>query len=302
METLPANGLEALIAVAEHGSLRRAAAALHVQPPAVSYRIKALEERVGTTLFFRTTRSVRLTDAGRALLARVQPAMTEIADSLDDARAHGAGPRGTVRITLPEVAYDLAIAPRLAAFRRAYPEIEVELSFNEAFVDMVAEGFHAGVRLGDHIQQDMVAVRLTPPLRQAVFAAPAYLDAAGRPERPTDLLEHDCIRYRYIASGRIAEWRFLSEPGRPGATMTVDTTGGLVVDSTSTLLNAARRGLGLAWLFRACIEEDLAAGTLETVLDDHTLERPGHFLYFPRANTRIRAFRAFVDFMKLRAE
>ena len=187
MSDLPFSGLQVFLAVAEHGSLRKAADVLGVQPPAVSYRLKSLEERIGTSLFVRTTRSVTLTDAGRALLARARPAITELGDAIEDARASGVVRKGAVRITLPYVAYELAIADKLRAFQDLYPDIELEMSFDEAFVDVVAEGFHAGVRLGHLVREDMIAVRLSPPIREVVFGAPSYFDRCGRPQRPEDL-------------------------------------------------------------------------------------------------------------------
>ncbi len=297
MSRLPLSGLEVFLAVANHGSLRGAADALGVQPPAVSYRLKALEDRMGVALFIRTTRSVQLTDAGRALLARARPAMEELCEALEDARASGIVRRGTVRLTLPYVAYELTIAKKLAAFQSQFPEIELELSFNEAFVDIASEGFHAGVRLGEHIRDDMIAVRLSPPLKQVVFASASYFDKHGRPERPEDLLQHNCIRYRYIASKRIAEWQFHSSEGMT----TIDVQGTLIVNSTNALITAARAGLGIGWLFRPSIEDDLEAGRLESVLDVFSVERPGYFLYYPKANARIEVLRVFIDFMRQRA-
>ena len=297
MEKLPVGALEVFLAIAGQGSLRGAAAALGVQAPAVSYQLKALEDRVGAPLFLRTTRSIRLTDAGRALLARAQPAMTELTEALEDARASGRARKGLVRITLPYLAYELTIARKLAAFQSRFPEIEIELSFNEAFVDIISEGFHAGVRLGDHIREDMIAVRLTPPLKEVFFAAPSYFRKHGRPERPDCLLRHNCIRYRYIASKRIAEWQF---QGTEGVT-TIDVKGNLIVNSTNALVTAVRDGLGIAWLFRLCVEEDLRSGRLESVLESHAVERPGYFLYFPKANARIEVLRVFIDFMKERS-
>ena len=297
MSSLPFGGLEVFLAVANHGSLRGAADALGVQPPAVSYRLKALEDRIGVALFIRTTRSVQLTDAGRALLARARPAMAELCEALEDARASGIVRRGTVRLTLPYVAYELTIAGKLAAFQSQYPEIELELSFNEAFVDIASEGFHAGVRLGEHIRDDMIAVRLSPPLKQVVFASPSYFDKRGRPERPEDLLQHNCIRYRYIASKRFAEWQFHSPEGMT----TIDVQGTLIVNSTNALITAARAGLGIGWLFRPSIEDDLEAGSLESVLYGYSVERPGYFLYYPKANARIEVLRVFIDFMRQQA-
>lgn len=294
MGRLPFNGLEIFLSIAEHGSLRRAADAMGVQPPAVSYQLKALEERIGAPLFTRTTRSVRLTDAGRDLLARAQPAITELGEALDDARASGSSTKGTVRLTLPYVAYQLTIEKKLAAFQTKYPEIELDLSFDDAFVDMTAEGFHAGVRLGDHIQQDMIAVRLSPALQEVVFAAPSYFDKHGRPDQPKDLLRHNCVRYRYITSKRFAEWRFNGADG----ISTIDVRGNLVVNSTNALLSAARAGHGVAWLFRPSVEGDLQDGVLESVLEDYSVKGPAYYLYYPKTNAKIKVLRLFIDYMK----
>jgi len=297
MAKLPFGGLEVFLAVAEQGSLRAAAAALDVEPPAVSYRLKALEDRLGVSLFARTTRSVRLTDAGRVLLTRVQPAMAELGSALEESRAIGPTAKGRIRITLPYVAYELAIAPKLAAFQKRYPDIQLDLSFDEAFVDIVAEGYHAGVRMGDQIHEDMLAVRLTQPLREAFFAAPSYFKGRSRPRHPRDLLDHNCILYRFIGSRRIAAWPFRSAEGAAS----VHVQGNLIVNSTSAVIHAARGGLGIGWLFRQSIAEDLRSGRLESLLGDFAVERPGYFLYYPKANARLEILRIFVEAMKARS-
>lgn len=294
MVRLPVTGLEVFLAIAEHGTLRGAADALGVQPPAISHRLKAFEDKIGVALFVRTTRSVHLTDAGSALLKRAKPAMFELCEAVEEARGLGKTRSGTIKVSLPYVAYQLAIAPKLAAFQKKYPGAELDLSFNEAFVDIALEAFHAGVRMGDHVHEEMVAVRLSPPLKQVFFAAPTYLETHGRPQRPEDLLQHNCIRYRYIASNRIAEWQF---HGAQGIT-SIDVKGGLIVNSTNAVVHAARSGLGIGWLFRPSIEEDLRSGVLESVLDDCVIERPGFFLYYPKENARIEILRIFIDFMK----
>lgn len=294
MDKLPFAGLEVFFAVHKHGSLRSAASALEVQPPAVSYQLKALEERIGVALFVRTTRSVKLTEAGRTLLAKAQPAVADLFEALEAARSSGQSRKGTIRVTLPLDAYEMAIAKKLAAFQQRYPDIVLELSFNEATEDIVAEGFHAGVRQGDIIAEDMIAVRLSPPAKEAVFASPGYFERHGRPSRPEDLMRHTCIRYRYIASQRIAEWQFHGDNG----ITTIDVGGLLIFNSTAAVLSAARDGLGVSWLFRQSVEDDLRAGRLETVLEDFSVERPGYFLFYPRANARIEVLRLFIDFMR----
>lgn len=294
MIDLPVRGLQTFLAVAEHGSLRAAAAALGVHPPAVSHQLKAFEEQVGVTVFARTTRSVKLTDAGRLLLQRAQPAMAELGDALEEARGIGRATKGVIRVTVAYAAYQLALVDRLAAFNEAYPDVQLELSFNESFVDIVSEGFHAGVRMGHLIHDTMVAVRLTPPLKEVYFAATSYLERHGRPAEPRDLLHHNCIRYRYIGSKQFAAWQFQG----PEGVYAVEVTGNLIVDSTTSQIEAAKKGLGLSWLFQGNITEELASGALESVLDDHVVERPGFFLYFPRESTRLRMFRLFVDYLK----
>lgn len=287
-------GLSVLATVVRLGSLTKAAAALGVRPPAISYQLKMLEADIGAPLLARTTRSLSLTDAGRALLDRAAPALAELEGALHDARDRGRAAKGTIRLTLPYIAFDMAVAPRLRDFSRQHPEIELDMSFSEAFVDVVGEGFQGGVRLGENISPDMVAVRLCPPFREVVFAAPSYLEERGRPMTPRDLLGHDCIRYRYITSGRFADWRFRMD----GQVTTVDVGGRLIVNSTAALVRSAVHGNGLGWLFQPAVARELEAGTLESVLGDYAIEHPGYYLYFPRSSGRIPAFRAFVDFMQ----
>jgi len=296
MERISTTGLEVFLAIARHGSLRAAAAALRVQPPAVSQHLKAFETEIGVSLFTRTTRSVQLTDAGRALLQRAEPAFAELREALESARGVGLARKGIIRLTLPYRAYQLTIAPHLAEFQGLYPEIALELSFNEGLVDIVREGFHAGIRLGDRIDQDMIAIRLTPPLKGAYFAAPSYLASHGGPRHPRDLLQHNCIRYRNIASGAIAEWRFAG----PEGVYAVDVTGNLIFNNFRSVVDAALAGLGIGWSLRAGVAEELRAGGLVSLLDRHIVTRPGFYLYFPRANGRIEILRLFIEFMKRR--
>ena len=290
------SGLDVFLAVAEQGSLRAAARVMGVQPPAVSQRLKALEEALGVRLFARTTRSVRLTDAGRALLTRARPAMTELAAALEDARGAGGASKGSLRVTMPWVAYRLVMAGALARFHEAYPEIELELSLDEAFVDVIGAGFHAGIRMGDRVHRDMIALRLTPPLEEVCFAAPAYLEHRGWPQDLGDLLRHNCIRYRFLGSGRMQDWRF----DGPSGAVEVAVGGNLVVNSFTAVVEAARDGLGIGKFFRDDIADDLAGGALEVVLRDRVFTYPGFFLYYPRDYARLAALRALIDVLKAR--
>lgn len=297
MERVPTLSIEVFLAIAEQGSLRGAARVLGLRPPAISYQLKALEDRLGVALVSRTTRSTELTDAGRALLRRAGPAMEELRNAIEDSRSLGQARKGSLRLTLPHIALELGVVTTLAEFRELYPMIEIELSFSDAFIDILTSGFHAGVRLGDHVHEDMMAVRLTPAMKEVFFAAPSYFIQYGVPERPEDLLRHHCIRYRYIASEQIAKWQFKGEHGLT----TIDTKGSWVVNDTGAVVSLAARGLGIGWLFRPIVQDEIQAGRLVAVLDEYVLDRPGLFLYYPKQNTRIEAFRVFVDFVRRRS-
>ncbi len=286
--------LSVFFAIAHHGSLRGAGDFLGIGSPAVSQRLKVLETALDTRLFLRTTRSVELTEAGRLLLARAGPAATEIQDALRAVRGLSTTERGQLRITLPNGAFRLALAPRLAQFSEAYPDIELALSFEEAFVDLISEGFHAGVRLGGAIHGDMIAVPITAPLQDAYVAAPCYLSRRGTPETPDDLLSHNCIRYRYKSSGLPYPWRFQT----PAGETSVEVAGGLVVDNFDAAIEAARAGCGVAQNFRAEVSDDLETGQLVSLLDAYAMNRPAFHLYFPREYATLRVLRAFVDFFK----
>lgn len=294
MSRAPLQGIDIVLAIAEHGSLKAAADALGIKPPAVSQQLKAFERTVGTSLFARTTRSVHLTDAGRAMVQRARPAMAELHAALDDARGAAEAHTGTLRISMPWVAWRLVMADALAALRRDHPGVAVELSLDEAFVDIVARGFHAGIRMGDRIHPDMIALRLTPPLDEICFAAPDYLRRRGSPHRLQDLPAHDCIRYRFQGSGRLQEWRF----DAPGGPVEVAVGGGLVVDSFTAVVQAARDGMGIGKFFRADVDDDLTEGRLVAVLPKQVFRYPGFHLYYPRHNARLPLLRALIAALK----
>src|SRR5579871_3747191 len=190
------DGVEAFLSVAQHRSFRRAAAELGVTPSAMSQAVRALEARVGVALFIRTTRSVGLTEAGERFLARARPAFDELVAASEAARDLARGPTGLLRLAVPPAVVPLILEPLLASFCQAYPEIELEIAAGGELVDLAAEGFDAGIRLGQFIAADMVAVRLTAPFRLVIVGSPAYLARAGRPESPDDLRRHACMRFR----------------------------------------------------------------------------------------------------------
>lgn len=291
---LPLQSLEVFVAIARHGTLRAAADVLGVKPSTVSHQLKALENRLGTALFVRTTRSINPTEAGRALLRGADPAFEQLADAIDSARSSQHEARGALRLSIPEFVYHLVVAPRLSAFVDAFPEIGLEFSVSDAFSDILGEGLHAGFRLGDRIAADMVAVRLTPPLRLAALASPDYLDRRGRPDRPDALLSHSCIRYRFPTSGALYPWVFHGADGD----LEVEVGRGLVADALPVLLDMAERGLGLAYTFRDIADTRLRAGRLEEVLEGCALTVPGIHIYFPREYRSMMALRVFLDYLR----
>lgn len=287
----PFTGLSAFLAVAEAGGFTGAAARLGVSPAAVSQAVKALESRLGTLLFVRTTRRVGLTEAGAALLARVGPATAEIASAVEAAGAMGSEPTGLLRLTVPRMAVPLVVEPVVAALRRSHPRIAVEIAVDDATVDVTARGYDAGIRIGEYVERDMVAVRLTRDIAWSVVGSPAYLDARGRPERPEDLTGHEAIRYRFPSSGALYRWEF----ERDGRALTVDPPGSLIVNDGDLLLSFARAGLGLAYVADIAVAAELASGELEQVLQPFLPRTPGLFLYFPRRAQDQPKLRAFID-------
>ncbi len=298
MDRTPVGGLEVFLAIVRAGSLRAAARALGVGAPAVSHQLRAFERRIGVDLLVRTTRSLELTEAGRALLAGAGPAFEEIVGAIEGTRAIGRSKTGTLRLTLPISAYKIVIAPALAQFQARYPEISLNLSINEELVDIVGEGLHAGFRLGDRVTPGMVAVRLTGPLSPCYFAAPAYLATFGRPRHPGELLDHRCVRYRYRTANRVQDWQFMED----GQTKSVDAPTRLLVDDMETLRQAVRDGQGIGWCLRPMIEDELRAETLETLLDPYVVKLPPYYLYYPDQNRRLEPLRLFIDFLVARRE
>lgn len=289
--TDPFAGLAAFLAVAETGSFTAAAARLGVSPAAVSQTVKALENRLGTPLFLRTTRRVGLTEAGAALLIRARPAAAEILQALETAGEMGEEPAGVLRLTVPRMAVPLVIEPVIPVLRRAHPKVAVEISVEDAAMDLPAHGYDAGIRIGEMVERDMVAVRLTRDIVWSVVASPAYLAARGTPQQPEDLTQHDAIRYRFPTSGAIYRWEF----ERDGRTLTVDPPGSLVVNDGALLISFALAGLGLAYVADIAAEEEIEADRLRPVLQPFLPRSPGLFLYFPRRASIQPKLRAFID-------
>ncbi len=293
MKRATISGIEVFLAIVREGSLRAAARALGVGAPTVSHQLKALEQRMGVDLMVRTTRSLELTDAGQALAAGAAPAFAEIVQAIEGSKAVGRSTTGTLRLTLPRGAYMLVIAPVLAEFRAQYPDVCLDLSINEQLVDIVKDGFHAGIRTGDRLTTDMVAVRLTGPLETCYMAAPSYLARYGRPEHPRDLLRHHCIRHKFFTAKRMGDWQFVED----GQTKTIDPPTTLIFDNMHLVMQAVRDGHGIAWSLRKVIAEDLDAGRLVPILEPFAADLPPFYLYYPEQNRRLELLRLFIDFL-----
>ncbi|AMX96284.1 LysR family transcriptional regulator [Mesorhizobium sp. M7A.F.Ca.CA.002.10.1.1] len=286
-------GIEAFLAVARHRNFRRAAAQLGVTPSAVSQAVRALEARMGAALFVRTTRSVGLTEPGQRFLDRAGPAFEELVAAGEAVRDIGQRPTGLLRLSVPRAVVPLILEPMIASFCRAYPEIELEIAASDEMVDLAAGGFDAGIRLGQFIAVDMVAVRLTPSFSFVVVGSPDYLKRHGRPERVDDLRNHACLRLRR-SNGAIAPWAFVDG----NETIEAMLSGPLIAHDYPTLLGAAMRGVGLAQTPRPIAEAPIAEGKLEPMLDGIAATTPGVFLYHPGKRQVLPKLRAFIDHLK----
>jgi DNA-binding transcriptional LysR family regulator len=291
------DGVEAFLTVAQHRNFRKAAAQLGVTPSAIGQAVRALEARLGATLFLRTTRSVGLTEAGERFLSRAKPAFEELVAASEVARGLGQRPAGLLRLSVPRAVVSILLEPLIASFCENYPEVEVEIAVSEKLVDLAAQGFDAGIRLGQFIAADMVAVRLSPPFRLVVVGSPTYFAHRGRPECPDDLREHACLRLRR-SSGALAPWS-LNDRGRG---LEIAVAGPLIANDFPTMLGAALKGVGLAQVPEPVAAESVAAGKLMQVLQAFAPMTPGVFLYYPSRRQMMPKLRAFVDHVKTRAE
>ncbi|GKQ54544.1 LysR family transcriptional regulator [Bradyrhizobium sp. Ce-3] len=290
------DGVEAFLAVAQHRSFRRAAAELGVTPSAISQAVRALEARLGAVLFIRTTRSVGLTEAGDRFLARARPAFEELVAASGAARELGQKPAGLLRLTVPRSVVPILLEPLIASFCKAYPEIEVELAASEELVDLAAGGFDAGIRMGQFINPDMVAVRLTKPFPFAIVGSPDYLARRGRPKRPDDLREHTCLRLRR-SNGGLAPWS-LHDNGR---SIELAVSGSFIGHDFPTLVGAAVEGVGLAQVPAPLVSGLVKEKKLVRVLEPFATTTPGVFLYYPGHRQIMPKLRAFIDHVKSRS-
>lgn len=283
--------LPVVAAVARLRSFAAAAAALGLGPSAVSHAVRAVEERLGEPLFARTTRSVALTEAGARFLAGVAPALDDISRAFETLAADRGEAVGLLRINAPRVAFAMALTPILARLAWAHPRLIVEAHANDAFVDIVAEGHDAGIRLGESVQQDMVSIRLTPPFKAIMVASPAYLRARGEPTSIAELANHNLIGFRMMGSGALYEW----ELAESGADVSVATRGTAIVTDATYAQDLALAGVGVAYVFEPTVREDIREGRLAWLMPQAAIEEDGLFLYFPRRAQLAPKLRAFID-------
>lgn len=268
--------LAAFAAVVREGSFTRAAAQLGISQSALSQTVQALERRLNLKLLNRTTRSVSPTEAGERLYRTVGPRFTDIEAELAVLGELRGKPAGTVRISASETAVQTLVWPRLQPWLSNYPDIKIEISSDNRFIDIVAERFDIGVRLGADVAKDMIAVRMASDMRMVVVGSPDYLARHPRPRTPQDLTEHDCICMRLPTHGGLLNWEFK----RRGKTTNVHATGRLVFNRTDLVVAAALAGHGLAWVPANIVNESISAGRLIAVLDDWAISYPGHHLYY----------------------
>lgn len=285
--------LEAVAAVARTGGFRSAARELEMSSSALSHAVAGLEARLGVRLFNRTTRSVILSPAGEQFVAEIAPALNAIRTAVENAGEKSAEPSGVLRLNCALGAARMLLEPLILAYNRLYPRVEVEIVTEGALVDIIGQGFDAGIRLAETVPPDMIAIPIQKQQRSAVAGAPAYFRGRNAPKTPNDLLHHRCIRAR-LASGRRYHWEF----ERRGESMMVDVPGPLTLDESGLMLQAALAGAGLAYLPEQTVAPHVAAGRLITVLDDWTPSYPGFCLYFAGRRHIPARLRALVELIR----
>lgn len=285
--------LNAAATIATRKSFRAAANDLGISASALSHAIAALESRLGVRLFNRTTRSVSLTQAGEQFLARVKPAMREIANAMHEVNEQRSTPAGLIRINTSEAAGEQILAPIVTEFLGRYPDVQLEIVTETRLVDIVAESFDAGVRLAELVPRDMVSIPIGKTQRHVVVGAPSYFSSRTQPRSPSDLKEHVCVRYR-LPGGSIYRWEF----AKRGQALNVDINGPLTLDSDRLVLRAALEGTGLAYVSEWNAREALADGRLVQVLSDWTPPYPGLCLYYPSHRHIAAAMRAFTNMIR----
>ena len=283
------DGLLALKLVAAKRNFTAAADELGISPPAISKMIKSLEGKLGVALLSRTTRSTSLTEAGDRFLNKVGPALDEILSAIKGANEYAEKPSGLLRINLPRATYRPYLEPLVVSFRKKFPEVSVELYFEDQTSDIIASGFDAGVRHSDILAKDMIAIRLSGPIRFVVAGSKKYLEKFGRPKTPKDLLGHNCIQFRFGNTGIYDRWEFEHK----GRDIQVQLKGSIIMNDPLLITDAAVSGLGLIYTVEDAIRDEVRSGKLEVVLNQYAPESTGYYLYYPQrseAQTKLNAF------------
>jgi DNA-binding transcriptional LysR family regulator len=288
------NILAAFLTVAEERSFTRAAKRMGVTPSAISHAIRGLEETIGVRLLSRTTRSVAPTEAGEQLLARLRPALVDIREAVDQVTSLRNKPAGRVRLLVPRLAATTVLAPRLGQLARDYPDIVLDVTTDDRRLDIVADGSDAGINLGEFIQKDMIAVRVSGDRRPVIVGSPAYFKSRSKPKSPRDLLNHRCINFRHGSDG-VYRWEF--EKGKKS--LSVGVSGPLIVDDVAIVIRAAIDGVGLAFITEEQAAPLLADGSLVRVLEDWCQPFTGFFLYYPSRRQQPAALSAVINALRL---
>jgi DNA-binding transcriptional LysR family regulator len=286
-------GVAAFARVAQQASFSKAAAELGISPSALSQAVRSLEARIGMRLLDRTTRRVGLTEAGAQFLRRVLPALEQLGTAFGELDELRGQPTGTLRISLPRLAMKLVVAPLLREFCDAYPQIRLDLIADDRFVDLIGEGFDAGIRFGESLAQDMIAVRASGELRIAVVGSADYFRRHPKPLAPADLHRHACLRFRFN-SGLIYRWEF----GRDGKDIDIDVDGPLLCNDNALMVEAARQGVGLAHVMEDLVRDEIADGSLVRVLADWCPAFPGFYLYYSNRAQMPLKLRVLIDFLQ----
>lgn len=287
------NDLYAFLAVAQERSFTKAAAKLGLSQSTLSHTVRGLETRLGVRLLTRTTRSVAPTEAGEQLLQSVRPKLEEIAADLAAVREYRDKPSGTIRITAIDIAADLYVWPRLRPLLKSYPELRIEIATDYRLVDVVTERFDVGVRMGDQVAKDMVAVRISPNMRAAIAASPAYLAEHGTPRTIDDLAQHQCITLR-LSNGAIYAWELIDD----GKDLTVKVDGQATFSGAYQMMQAAIDGCGLVFVTEDVLKPHVDAGHLVWVMEDHWPTWPGWHVYYPSRRESSRALKLVIEALR----
>lgn len=289
------SGLMALKAVAEKENFTLGAESLGISPSAISQAIRQLEKRLGVALLSRTTRSTKLTEAGERFLQEAGPALDQIITALNNVGTFAEKPTGTLRLNLPRIVYPNILEPMVTSFAKKYPEITIELYFEDELSDIVSGGFDAGIRLTELTAKDMVAFKIFGPIRHVVVGSPKYFKKNLRPKNPKELLNHNCICFRFGKASVYDRWEFEHK----GIESQVQVKGSIISNDSFAMLNAALNGIGLTYYIEETIKDELKSGKLEIVLDNYACKGDGFYLYFPKRSQVMPKLRAFIEHIQL---